>query len=110
MTRTYEGFGFLKKLPVNWITLSIDGDELLVAVLSEDDDRVLQATWSANTFLARVLSSYLRHSFLAEDMITLMESGASFKKIKSRYKSHIEFVRPFSSPGYLRIRKDLGLD
>ncbi len=110
MIRSFRGFDYLKELPLNWITLSTDGEELLVAVLSEDDERVLQATWSANTFLARVLSSYLRHSFLAEDLITLMESGASLKKIKSRYKSHFEFVRLFASPGYMRMRKDLGLD
>jgi sugar-specific transcriptional regulator TrmB len=110
MIRTYEGFAFLERLPVNWITLSSDAEEMLIAVLSEDDSRVLQATWSANTFLARVLSSYLRHSFLAEDFITMMESGASFKQIKSRYKSHFAFIRPFTSPGYSRMRKDLGLD
>jgi hypothetical protein len=57
-----------------------------------------------------VLASYLRHSFLAEDFISMMESGASLKQIEARYKSHFEFIKPFSSPGYRRMRKDLGLD
>jgi sugar-specific transcriptional regulator TrmB len=110
MTLSYEGSGFLERLPVNWITLSMDADEMLLAVLSEDDSRVLQATWSANSFLARVMASYLRHSFLAEDFIGMIERGASYKQIKARYRSHFEFIKPFTSPGYRRMRKDLGLD
>ena len=107
MTLTYEGFGFLEQVKANWITLSIDSEELLIAVLSRDDQRVLQATWSANTFLARTLAAYLRHSFLAEDFITLMEAGASLKKIKARYRSHFRFIKPFSSPGFRRLREEL---
>jgi sugar-specific transcriptional regulator TrmB len=107
MTQTYEGFGFLKKVPANWVTLAIDGEEILIAVLTKNDDRVLQAIWSANTFLARTLSSYLKHSFLADDFITLMETGASFKEIKARYKSHFKFIKPFSSPGYKRMKREL---
>jgi len=109
MTRTYEGFGFLEHVQANWITLSIDSEELLIAVLSKDDSRVLQATWSANTFLARTLASYLRHSFLAEDFISLMESGASLKKIKARYKSHFKFAKPFTTPGYRHMKEELNL-
>ena len=109
MTQTYEGFGFLKRVKGNWITLSVDAEELLIAILSEDDGRVLQATWSANTFLARTLAAYLRHSFLAEDFITLMESGATLKKIRSRYKSHFKFIKPFSTPGYRRMTEELSL-
>jgi sugar-specific transcriptional regulator TrmB len=108
MTRTYEGFGFLKEIKGNWITLAVDSEELLIALLSENDERVLQATWSANTFLARTLAGYLRHAFLAEDFITLMESGASLKQIKSRYRSHFKFVRMFDTPGYRRMKKELG--
>jgi sugar-specific transcriptional regulator TrmB len=109
MTQTYEGFGFLEHVPANWITLSIDSEELLIAVLSKNDDRVLQATWSANTFLARTLAAYLRHCFLAEDFITLMEAGAPLQKIKARYKSHFKFIKPFSSPGHRRMKKELSL-
>jgi sugar-specific transcriptional regulator TrmB len=107
MTQTYEGFGFLEHVQANWITVSIDSEELLLAMLSEDDSRVLQATWSANTFLARTLAAYLRHSFLAEDFITLMETGAPLKKIKARYRSHFRFIKPFSTPGYRRMKEEL---
>jgi sugar-specific transcriptional regulator TrmB len=107
MTQTFEGFGFLEQVQANWITVSIDSEELLLAVMAKDDSRVLQATWSANTFLARTLAGYLRHCFLAEDFITLMESGASLKKIKSRYKSHFKFIKPFTSPGYRHMKEEL---
>lgn len=107
MTQTFEGFGFLEHIQANWITVSIDSEELLLAVLARDDSRVLQATWSANTFLARTLAGYLRHSFLAEDFITLMESGASLKKIKARYKSHFKFIKPFTTPGYRHMKEEL---
>jgi sugar-specific transcriptional regulator TrmB len=107
MTHTYEGFGFLEHVPANWITVSTDGEELLLAVLTPDDDRVLQATWSANTFLARTLAAYLRHSFLAEDFISLMEAGAGLEKIKARYRSHFKFIKPFSSPGFRHMKDEL---
>ncbi len=109
MTKTYGGFGFLKRVKGNWITLSIDSEELLIAILTQNDERVLQATWSANTFLARTLSSYLRHSFLAEDFITLMESGATLEKIRARYKSHFRFIKIFSSPGFRRLEEELSV-
>jgi sugar-specific transcriptional regulator TrmB len=109
MTQTYEGFGFLKRVKGNWLTLSIDSEELLIAVLTQDDERVLQATWSANTFLARTLAGYLRHSFLAEDFISLMETGAPLKKIKARYKSHFRFAKTFDTPGWRRMEKELSL-
>jgi hypothetical protein len=51
-----------------WANGVIDGFEHLMALLSKDDTRVLQAVWSANTYISWVYHSAFIHELLHDTL------------------------------------------
>jgi len=97
-----------KRWPVQWIVMVVDGSEMLIALLTQDGSRVIQAVWSGSPFL-----SWIHHSGIGSEIAYTalrreLERGADRESIIST----ITRLKPYfasEAPGYHRLMRQLGL-
>jgi sugar-specific transcriptional regulator TrmB len=97
-----------KRWPAQWIVMVVDGSETLIALLTQDGSRVIQAVWSGSPFL-----SWIHHSGLGSEIAYTalrqeLEKGADREAIIRT----ITKLRPYfasEAPGYHRLLHQLGL-
>ncbi len=86
-----------------WIRISVDGSEYLIALLNENCDKVLQAIWSENPVLSWIemyaLSSDLEYSNLSDHI----EKGASNSDLKAEMKNWNNQLRNDTGPMVKRM-------
>jgi sugar-specific transcriptional regulator TrmB len=96
-------------LPVQWISLHIDGKEHLHAALSKEGDRVLQAIWSASLLLSWSqlgAALFAMQSFALSEVI---ERGDSYAAVKQELRAWRDQFPTFSSPGFHALRERFGM-
>jgi sugar-specific transcriptional regulator TrmB len=98
------------RFPITWLGLSTDGRECLIAAVSKDGERLLEAFWSASPFFAWVLSSYMMMCILAENVGAMAEEGGTLKDIKRSYKTFFKHNVPYSTPGFADLLRRFGLE
>ncbi len=97
-----------KRWPAQWIVMVSDGAEMLIALLTKDGTRVIQAVWSGSPFLSwnhhSGLSSELAYTALRREMA----HGASLETLHRTNAGFEPFMAP-EAPGYYRLLRQLGL-
>jgi HTH-type transcriptional regulator, sugar sensing transcriptional regulator len=101
--------GILERLPIQWIALSVDGREHLIAALSKDGDRVLQGMWTASLILSWSQLGSAVWAMVAFAMCQKIDQGAPYETIREEYHAWRRHFPMFSSPGYFALRERLGL-
>ena len=109
VVRTCDDHPAPDRFPVRWLGLAKDGRECLVAAIEREEDRVLEAFWSASPFFAWVFSGYVSVGVLGENVGALMEAGASIEDIRRSYRAYFKHNVPFSSPGFADLLERFGL-
>lgn len=85
-----DGDSIIKKWPGQWANGVFDGEEYLLAFLSRDGHRVLQAVWSNNQYLSWIYYSEIVHEFMAHELESAFDSVSPIeetKKILKKYKN-----------------------
>ena len=98
------------RFPITWLALSVDARESLIAAISRDGERLLEAFWSASPFFAWVHSSYMGMRTLAENVGALVEEGGTLEDIRRSYKTFFKHNVPYSAPGFADLLKRFGLE
>ncbi len=92
----------LKKEPFDYVSISADGQEFLLAAMNRTDGSVIDAFWSANLLYSFSIGSYLKYAVLAviyESLVTENAPAARLKEVRGKwYKAVPNFISPgFSS-------------
>jgi sugar-specific transcriptional regulator TrmB len=101
----FPGYKILTRFPARQMVVAADGREFLISSLSKDGRRVIQACWSASPFLSWVVWTYLKMNILAEEFVTLLETGAPISKVRASYRSYFKHLPAYSSPGSRELAK-----
>lgn len=94
--------------PAQWIITVVDGCQILLAVLSADGSRVVQAIWSSSPFLSWILHSSLHHELAWSATLRKLEAGESIDPAKTMEKLTRRYCAP-QVEGYRRLLDQLGL-
>ncbi len=97
-----------RRWPAQWISMAVDGSQMLAALLNSDGSRVIQAVWSKSPFLSWIHSSGLANELciaaLRRDELTGAPSRLD-PATASLFKRFVVSV----APGYSRLRSQLGV-
>jgi sugar-specific transcriptional regulator TrmB len=97
----------IKTLPLHYFNLSQDGCQFLMASISTDGEKVVDAFWSANLLYVWSLSNYLKSSILSVGYESLVTKGSPSSSLKRYRNKWYRFLPNFISPAIERII-DLG--
>jgi predicted transcriptional regulator len=97
------------RFPVRWLSMAVDAREYLVAALGKDEDKVLEAFWSASPIFAYMFSSYMQTCVLSEEIGVQIYHGGDFDSIKEFYEKFFTYNIPYSAPGFKDLLKRFGV-
>ncbi len=98
----------LRRWAVQWLSLFIDGEQHLIAMLASDGDRVYQARWSASPILSWAYFSYADSDFLLSTLAPLLEEDASPDRLRAIYRRWKARYPEGSEPGYRTMVERFG--
>jgi sugar-specific transcriptional regulator TrmB len=96
----------LRKEPFHYVSISVDGRQFLMAIISRDDGRVLDAFWSANLLYSFSMGSYLKYAILAVIYESLIEKNSSAAKLKEVRGKWYKALPNFISPGFSSLAEN----
>jgi sugar-specific transcriptional regulator TrmB len=109
-TRLFWADEVLRRLPVEFAYLMVDGKEQVIASYSRDGAHLHHATWTANLYLTWLFGSYVKQNMVGTELERLLDGGATaaqMKKVREEWKEHMpEFI----TPGYREVKKRFGLE
>jgi sugar-specific transcriptional regulator TrmB len=94
--------------PGQWIVMTVDGSQLLLALLTTHSSRVVQAVWSSSPFLSWIYHSSLHHEISLTSLYKRLEDGESFESLQYLEELLDRYAAP-RAEGYQRLREQLGL-
>jgi len=71
-----------KRWPGDWLNISIDASELLIALLDYDGDRVHQAIWTSSPVMAVAYHNGLSSEAILNRLESLIEAGADVEELQ----------------------------
>lgn len=95
---------FLQQFPAQELSLVVDAQEHLQAILEQASNRVIQAIWSSSTFLAFNSYNGMYSEWLLTRLAKQVRSGAALPLLQH------SLVRSFplmQTPGYIRLFESL---
>jgi sugar-specific transcriptional regulator TrmB len=103
-----EGEELLEMFPGQELNLTTDAEQMLVAVLprkeQEDDERIIQAVWSASVFLSVLHYNGLYSEWLLTRLNGMILAGADSKALKASLKRSFPLMQ---TPGYRQLVGEL---
>jgi sugar-specific transcriptional regulator TrmB len=90
----------LRKWAVQWISLFLDGEQHLIALLARGGETVHQARWSASPILSWAYFSYADSDFLLSALAPLLETNTSVEELRAVYRRWKERFPEGAEPGY----------
>ncbi len=105
-----RGHEIVDAIPGSLVSLNIDGQEHLLAMLADDGDRVHQAIWTGSTIVAFVLYNGLINEVSQVAVMAALESGADVDVIRQRFRE-LRHLHPISSrgPAYQNLLRQMGI-
>ena len=94
-----KGERTIGRWPGQWANGVVDGQELLLALLSVDGKRVLQAVWSTNTYTSWVYHSSLMFEVLHGALAEGLEKVDRSVQLHRKYK-RLQAMAAEEAPGY----------
>ncbi len=94
-----KGQETIKRWPGQWANGVVDGREHMLAFLSRDGARVLQAVWSTNTYTSWIYHSSLMFELLHGVLLERFGELAGNVPLPERYKN-LEAMKGEEPPGY----------
>ena len=94
--------------PGQWIVMTVDGSQLLLALLTAHGSRVVQAVWSSSPFLSWIYHSSLHHEIALTSLYRRLRGGESFESLHYLEELLDRYAAP-RAEGYQRLREQLGL-
>ncbi len=91
-----RGPGAVEKGPGEWLVLTSDARELLMAIFDHGCDRLHTATWTAHTCLNWSLFTGLSSDFILADVRTALRAGRSASEIEAMIEEAAAFQTPRS--------------
>ena len=98
-----------RRWPGQWANAVIDGHQHLLALLSSDGTRVVQAIWSGSAFLSLVYHIALVFELQAAALERDLNEGASRDELVATFKSY-DRLKAMDAPGYRTLMQILGAD
>jgi HTH-type transcriptional regulator, sugar sensing transcriptional regulator len=90
----------LRRWAVQWVSLFLDGEQHLIALLARGGEAVHQARWSASPILSWAYFSYADSDFLLSALAPLLETSCSVEELRSVYRRWKERFPEGAEPGY----------
>lgn len=109
-TRLFWADEVLRRLPVEFAYLMVDGREQVIASYSQDESQLHHATWTANLYLTWLFGSYVKQNMLGTELERLLDAGASAAQMKDVRQEWKEHMPEFITPGYREVKERFGLD
>lgn len=94
--------------PAQWIVMVIDGSQLLMALITADGSRIVQAVWSSSPFLSWMHHSSLHHEMAFTAVNRKVRDGEHIDAAKTMHELNERYRAP-DAEGYHRLRDQLGL-
>lgn len=92
--------------PGNWVTLTVDGSEHLVALVSADGKSVHQAIWTGSLYLSWVYHSALSCEAILAAIEGRLERGASTAELQEALQELLK-LKAVEAPGYHALLRRL---
>ena len=104
-----RGYEIVEAIPGSLVSLNIDGQEHLLAMLADDGDRVHQAIWTSSTIVAYVLYNGLVNELSQMAVMQALDGDASASVIR-REVEELRHLHPISSRGpvYQNLLRQMG--
>jgi len=93
-----RGHEIVGAIPGSLVSLNVDGQEHLLAMLADDDDRVHQAIWTRSTIIAFMLYNGLVNEVSQVAVMQELERSADADAIRRRF-DELRRLHPISSRG-----------
>jgi sugar-specific transcriptional regulator TrmB len=97
-----------KRWPVQWINMSVDGSDMMIAVLTSDTGSVIQAVWTSSPIL-----SWIHHVGLGAEIALTVRQRDVGKGIhildQPEFNDFCDHYLPPDVPGFNRIQRQLGI-
>jgi len=90
----------LQKAPFHYVSISADGQQFLMAAISQKDGHVLDAFWSANVLYSFSMGSYLKYATLAVVYESLVQQNAPSEKFEEIRRKWYKALPNMISPGF----------
>ncbi len=105
-----RGYEIVEAIPGSLVSLNIDGQEHLLAMLADDGDCVHQAIWTSSTIVAYLLYNGLINEVSQVAVMQALDSDASASVIRRRFEE-LRHLHPISSRGpvYQNLLRQMGL-
>ncbi len=105
-----RGYEIVEAIPGSLVSLNIDGQEHLLAMLADDGDRVHQAIWTSSTIVAYVLYNGLINEVSQLAVMQALDSNASASVLRRRFEE-LRHLHPISSRGpvYQNLLRQMGI-
>ena len=102
-----KGDKTIERWPGQWANGVVDGKEHLLALLSRNGRRVLQAVWSTNTYTSWVYHSSLMFELLHAGLMEEFGKGDGHVTLPKKYKK-LEAMAAEEAPGYRTLVERFG--
>jgi HTH-type transcriptional regulator, sugar sensing transcriptional regulator len=102
-----DGARVRERWPGQWMNLVIDGKEHLIALLSHDGQRVLQAIWSQSVYISWVYHSALSGEVELARLRAALRTSASIEEVRSAAAAFRSTTR-LDLPGYRILLERFG--
>ncbi|MCP4656826.1 MAG: hypothetical protein GY856_15560 [bacterium] len=99
--------GVLRRWPGQWISVVVDGSELLMAMLCQRCATVHQAVWSESAYLSLILQNGMAHELAYTAARNTGERASSLEELRDCIASSNRFFFR-ESPGYFRLLRQMG--
>ena len=93
-----RGYEIVEAIPGSLVSLNIDGQEHLLAMLADDGDGVHQAIWTSSIIVAYLLYNGLVNEVSQVAVMQALDSDASAGVIRRRFEE-LRHLHPISSRG-----------
>jgi sugar-specific transcriptional regulator TrmB len=94
--------------PAQWILMVVDGSQMLLALITADSSRVVQAIWSGSPFLSWFHHSSLHREMAFTALSQKLKNGEPIDPLKAMEELNERYRAPYAE-GYCRLRDQLGL-
>lgn len=99
-----------QRMPLQWMSVFIDGRESLTAALSRDGHELYQANWTASLLFSWGMGSYAKWSHFCNDIVSMLEAGASREEMLAEYRRWDKAYPALVSDGFREMKRRFGLE
>lgn len=86
-----------------WLSVLVDGEQSLLAVLTEDGEGVLEAIWTANPMLSRALYDYANSDLHHYSFRAALDRARSVAELRREYARLSEVFPAGGDPGFRKL-------